>query len=501
MGEGDDPLKKVQPGDDFQPQAQTWNTFIDAAQDWKSRTRNIRRKMRQARRSPGVVTVKNDSGSDWSLWQPVSVVKPSTDPAEAAPGFAEQPFFPGYDFDDTTAANTVYMTLGITQEPIADGKCGRVAIAGPTLALMHSPPTGWTNYGGWDWVHVFDYSGRFTLRNGPGGDARLLQILDSTLYEDGTYDDQYLVLIDLCNVPNRVLIRNTTGSTLSAHSIVQRTASSGAVSQIGTSTPYHAWNEDLVASPGWDIANGAYGWGYRINDTLPVKVNFALASLPAEGDLIGPANGSFLAWDDLPGMRVHSRDWYKSGETYRAWVHRIPLRGFAKADGNISSSGQAWLCGNGGSPIFDGSVQGGVTYPTCKPYVDHPDLYDPGNTLPRWPNIQDEQVFPFEAVTETGKIVPNGSVMDDPIGTVKLWITSDDPPPGWREYSGLEGRFPVGQDTGDTDFDTLGETGGAKTHTHTTGSSGGDASGQPDASEAADHVPPYRVVRFIERYQ
>ena len=65
----------------------------------------------------------------------------------------------------------------------------------------------------------------------------------------------------------------------------------------------------------------------------------------------------------------------------------------------------------------------------------------------------------------------------------------------------LEGRFPVGLASGDPDFGTLGTTGGSKTHTHgSTSGTTGTVQGTVLAA-AANHLPPYRVVKFTERYQ
>jgi microcystin-dependent protein len=62
-----------------------------------------------------------------------------------------------------------------------------------------------------------------------------------------------------------------------------------------------------------------------------------------------------------------------------------------------------------------------------------------------------------------------------PAGTIWLWYgTSASVPRGWAICDGtngtpdMRGRVPVGIDTGQTEFDTLGEAGGAKTHTLTT---------------------------------
>lgn len=82
----------------------------------------------------------------------------------------------------------------------------------------------------------------------------------------------------------------------------------------------------------------------------------------------------------------------------------------------------------------------------------------------------------------------------------------------------LEGRFVVGMDSGDTDFDSLGETGGAKTHTHAKGSLAADANTSwtnvditPISSVASyahghaisgttasgDSLPPYMALPYI----
>lgn len=59
----------------------------------------------------------------------------------------------------------------------------------------------------------------------------------------------------------------------------------------------------------------------------------------------------------------------------------------------------------------------------------------------------------------------------DAPGTIKQWYgTVESIPAGWVLCDGtngtpdLRGRTPVGVDTGQAEFDTLGKTGGAKTH-------------------------------------
>lgn len=56
-----------------------------------------------------------------------------------------------------------------------------------------------------------------------------------------------------------------------------------------------------------------------------------------------------------------------------------------------------------------------------------------------------------------------------PIGLIAIWgkPATEPIPEGWREYEPLRGRFPLGWNPDDTDFETLGNTGGEKTHTLT----------------------------------
>lgn len=124
-----------------------------------------------------------------------------------------------------------------------------------------------------------------------------------------------------------------------------------------------------------------------------------------------------------------------------------------------------------------------------------------------------------------------------PIGLIAIWgKPSTEPiPEGWRECTDLRGRFPLGWDPNDTDFNTIGGEGGSKTKKikqenipdypinlwaatnsgHTGG--GGDLSRIRQNGKSGDHyhdhhfqinsggrgeamdiMPPYRIIRFIE---
>jgi hypothetical protein len=114
----------------------------------------------------------------------------------------------------------------------------------------------------------------------------------------------------------------------------------------------------------------------------------------------------------------------------------------------------------------------------------------------RYPNIQANQVFMAHVSDGYGLIPADPLIYDDPIGTVKMWnLATGSIPAGWREYNAMKDKFPVG--VGYTIAGAVGSTGGALTHTHPSGT--GIASGSNLG--AANHLPPYSGIIFIERYQ
>ena len=117
-----------------------------------------------------------------------------------------------------------------------------------------------------------------------------------------------------------------------------------------------------------------------------------------------------------------------------------------------------------------------------------------------------------------------------PIGLIAIWgkPASEPIPEGWRECTDLRGRFPLGWNPDDEDFNQLGKEGGAKTHTLTIdempshshkvpvfagGSATGNRDGHPDnwidnnrtvdshsvgGNSPHNNMPPYRIIKFIE---
>lgn len=470
-----------------------------------------------------VVTVRNDGADDWGQWDIVGVQEPflEADDGDLDPYTTDNPpppvhglVYSGARLDEVVNGRTPCVSaggnahLGITQEPIKAGEIGRVCIRGATFVLVQEAPSGTSNYAERAWGHVRKDSGRWTVRNGPAGDMRLLQRIHDDPYEDGTYDDQCLYLADLCDVPNRVVIWNLTGAALPPCSIVSKSSGVPHTHKLGaTTSSYNVYTYGLCASCAWEIPENGYGYGYRIQQETPVLASWALdAQQPSVGDYCGVAGGDLKTWKGLPGLRVVLRDWYVGGTPpYRAWMIRDPHSAFyAKAGAAPYTVTQltATACTGDGTIVFDGTEQAGITYPAVQAPFRIPSYQATGFVHARQVNIQANQIV--RCTEPPGNIGGDGfycgeEVLDDPIGTVKLWIgEAGRIPGGWREYDGLQGRFPVGYLSGDADFGIAGGAGGTRSHAH---GAAGNAEVGIAVGATETHLPPYRVVRFIERYQ
>jgi len=71
-----DPLKKVKPGDPLVIPAPTFNTFVDAANDFLGRRHDQFQGSSPAARHNGIVLVRNDSGADRDRFDVLGVSAP-----------------------------------------------------------------------------------------------------------------------------------------------------------------------------------------------------------------------------------------------------------------------------------------------------------------------------------------------------------------------------------------------------------------------------------------
>ena len=85
-----DPFKKVQRGDKLRIPAETFNTFIDAAKDFRQRTQNRGQKPLPTFSDSGIVLVKNASGSDCERFDVLGIEQPIFPPSDNLLSFTNQ---------------------------------------------------------------------------------------------------------------------------------------------------------------------------------------------------------------------------------------------------------------------------------------------------------------------------------------------------------------------------------------------------------------------------
>ena len=129
-------LRKVLPGEPFVAPASTWNAFIDAAQDFKDRTADIGRQPVAGFRSPGIITVKNESGSARRQFDVLGLGKPIFLPSSGSSGGgssggADQSFRNMVAFRGLTPKEDVHEDKFVLLiEPLAANAVGKACISG-----------------------------------------------------------------------------------------------------------------------------------------------------------------------------------------------------------------------------------------------------------------------------------------------------------------------------------------------------------------------------------
>jgi len=121
-----DALQKVQSGQKLVIPAAAYNSFIDAAVDYRRRTAKIGQKAEPSQRQASIVLVRNDSGSDQNRLAVLGVDTPVIDPANNEDEYKNRVALSCV----TPAENTHEGKFVVLAEPIATGKIGRAYAAG-----------------------------------------------------------------------------------------------------------------------------------------------------------------------------------------------------------------------------------------------------------------------------------------------------------------------------------------------------------------------------------
>jgi len=119
-------LRKVQIGQKLSIPAAAFNSFVDAALDYRRRTAHIGQKAEPSFRPASMVLVRNDSGSNQNRLAVLGIDSPIIDPATNENEFKNRVAFSCV----MPAASTHEGRFVVLAEPIAAGKTGRAYAAG-----------------------------------------------------------------------------------------------------------------------------------------------------------------------------------------------------------------------------------------------------------------------------------------------------------------------------------------------------------------------------------
>jgi len=121
-----DSLRKVQSGQKLNIPAAAYNSFVDAAVDYRRRTAHIGQKAQQSFRQGSIVLVRNDSGSNQNRLAVLGIDTPIINPTVNDNEFKNRVALSCV----TPAVDTHEGKFVVLAEPIASGKIGRAYAAG-----------------------------------------------------------------------------------------------------------------------------------------------------------------------------------------------------------------------------------------------------------------------------------------------------------------------------------------------------------------------------------
>jgi hypothetical protein len=140
-------LNKVKTGDPLSISASTFNTFIDAAKDFRNRKHNVERENHYSYKQSGIIHVRNDSGVNLDQYSVMGIDVPVIVPTDNEDGFKRNLVL--------SCINPVLGThdnkFVILADPIMNGRIGRayidgvcavkIAGAGDTAGITNNDPS------------------------------------------------------------------------------------------------------------------------------------------------------------------------------------------------------------------------------------------------------------------------------------------------------------------------------------------------------------------------
>jgi hypothetical protein len=126
------PFKKVQSGQKLEIPAEAFNTFIDAALDFKARQRNQGQSAQPGQRSSTILKVRNDSGAARLRFEVLGLAEPIISPELNAQAFQNEPTFTGVTPQDPDHRGRFAILL----EPVEADQIAPACVEGVTVALV-----------------------------------------------------------------------------------------------------------------------------------------------------------------------------------------------------------------------------------------------------------------------------------------------------------------------------------------------------------------------------
>ncbi len=126
-----DNLRKVQSGQKLEIHATTFNSFVDAARDFKERQRDRRSQPEPYFPDSGIILVANNSGADRNRFDVLGVTQPIIAPEANLIEFKRRPTFRGVRPEAQHKCRFVVLL-----EPVKANKIARAVIAGVTIVRL-----------------------------------------------------------------------------------------------------------------------------------------------------------------------------------------------------------------------------------------------------------------------------------------------------------------------------------------------------------------------------
>jgi len=314
-------LKKVASGQPFQPRAEEWNAFVDAALDHRQRQKSFGACSLPGMNRQGIVLVRNKSGADQTqfsvLWIDNLAVRP--DDAASEQRFRTQaPVFDVKQYAAVAVANRHECRYVVLQEPLKDGKVGLGMLYGVTPVKLDVAND------------AHDYA-----EPNPTLAARPRSAWSGTcriLWKQAGTGQKWAVVHFPVNDAPRLLVENASGETILDGYACMIDASAGEPWKVRVKKPSGDNRLQVIAYSGPDLPNGETA-ALHIGEVMRFRVD---VSGLVPGNFIGTKSGSWSLTANRFGFLVMGTEYAIGYYAYARYSGVSPVLK-AASDENTSS--------------------------------------------------------------------------------------------------------------------------------------------------------------------